>query len=256
VKNEPKNGRAFLQLGKTYLLLKEYEKAITAFEKSVEITNNPYAMLKIACAYARLLDKNRALEWLDKASRNGIAASGNLSMETDLDSLREDARFKEIALAVEKEQKPCLFVPEAKNFDFWVGEWDVYNKQEQKAGISVIEKISSGCGILENWINVLGLPGKSINFYDFAAKKWFQYWIGSDGIPIRFEGNYENGAMRYLGEYTSANGEKTISRLTFFNLDVNTVRQLGEDSSDGGKTFTVSYDLKYVRRNKTSSAPK
>jgi hypothetical protein len=37
-------------------------------------------------------------------------------------------------------------------------------------------------------------------------------------------------------------------KLTFTRIDENRVRQLGENSSDGGKTWTVAYDLLYVRK--------
>jgi tetratricopeptide (TPR) repeat protein len=247
-KNEPNNPRAWLQLGKALISLKKYELAIAALEKNVAIANNPFAMLKMAGAYARLNQKDKALEWLDKAAKNGVATAANLDTETDLDTLRGESRFKEIALVIEKERKPCLFMAETKQFDFWLGEWEVFNLQGQKAGVSKIETVSGGCAILENWTNAQDLSGKSINFYDSYSKKWNQYWIGSDGIPIRFEGVFLDNAMRYEGVTVEANGKKTLNRLTFFNLDANTVRQLGEDSTDDGKTWTVSYDLKYVRK--------
>ena len=40
-------------------------------------------------------------------------------------------------------------------------------------------------------------------------------------------------------------------RMTFFNQGPNQVRQLGHISTDGGKTWTVTFDLTYVRKNKT-----
>lgn len=53
--------------------------------------------------------------------------------------------------------------------------------------------------------------------------------------------------MRYEGETVGKDGKKTLLRLTFFNLDPNTVRQLAENSPDDGKTWTTVYDFKYVR---------
>ena len=54
--------------------------------------------------------------------------------------------------------------------------------------------------------------------------------------------------MRYEGEPVASQGAQTLSRLTFFNLDANTVRQFAEQSWDDGKTWTVLYDFKYVRK--------
>jgi len=57
--------------------------------------------------------------------------------------------------------------------------------------------------------------------------------------------------MRYEGEQPSG-ASKVRTRLTFFNLDPNTVRQLAEQSNDEGKTWTVTYDFKYVRKKSAS----
>ena len=43
-------------------------------------------------------------------------------------------------------------------------------------------------------------------------------------------------------------GTSNKIRMTFFNQGPTQVRQLGETSTDGGKTWTVSYDLTYVRK--------
>jgi hypothetical protein len=53
--------------------------------------------------------------------------------------------------------------------------------------------------------------------------------------------------MRFEGD-SIANGKKVLNKLTFFKLDENTVRQLAESSADEGKTWTVNYDFKYVRK--------
>jgi hypothetical protein len=47
---------------------------------------------------------------------------------------------------------------------------------------------------------------------------------------------------------TLAVGEPLMQRFTFFNLDSNHVRQLQEQSSDGGKTWSVVYDFYYARK--------
>lgn len=153
-------------------------------------------------------------------------------------------------------KSPCMSSAEARQFDFWVGEWDAYGPQGRKGGTSVIERIANGCGILENWTNATdGGSGKSINFYDPRAGKWFQYWIGADGNPHRFSGTYKDGALRFEGEPYAQNGKKFITRLTFFDVDANTVRQLSEQSDDGGKTWSTVYDFKYVRRGPAGGAP-
>jgi hypothetical protein len=49
---------------------------------------------------------------------------------------------------------------------------------------------------------------------------------------------------------TRPDNQNQITRLTFFNLDKNNVRQLFEVTSDAGKTWTTTTDLLYHRVQK------
>lgn len=248
VREETANARAWNQLGMSRVSLQQFEAAIKALQKTIDLTNNPIAMYNIACAYARLNQKEKAFEWLTKASGSRLPPSLDISQDKDLATLRDDPRFKELVTALDKKRRPCMYSPEARQFDFWIGEWDVFNLQGQKVGTNVIQRISEGCGVLENWTDGFGGEGKSLNFYDPRTGKWYQYWIGLDGVPTRFSGTYKDGALRYDGEPLTNNGVQNLSRLTFFNLDANTVRQFAEQSKDDGKTWSVLYDFKYVRK--------
>src|SRR5262245_52198896 len=66
-KAEPANGAAWFRLGLSLHSIGKYEQAVSAFQKAVAIGNNPIAMYDLACAYARLNDKNNAIEWLNKS---------------------------------------------------------------------------------------------------------------------------------------------------------------------------------------------
>lgn len=255
LKAEPDNARAWYQLASARYRLNQFALAADAFKQNINLTKDRTAMFNLACVYARLNEKESALEWLGKA----FVAEGNLPAsllfdlnDPDLNSLHDDPRYKELWLAADKKKNPCMYSAGARQFDFWIGQWDVFNPQGRKDGTSVIERFAGGCGILENWTSALGSGGKSINFYDPQASKWFQYWMGADGNPQRYAGVYRDGAIRYEGEPYTQNGKKIITRLTFFNIDANTVRQLSEQSDDDGKTWSVNYDYKYVRRNQAT----
>ncbi len=247
-KEEPNNGRAWYMLGLSFHGLGKYEQAIEAFQKNIAIAQNPASMYNIACGYSHLNKKDKAFEWLEKAIINGFAQFANLDADKDLDNIRDDARFKKMQELTERQIKPCLFMPEARQFDFWIGDWDVFNQLGQKTGTNSVQQISEGCGLLENWTSTLKNNGKSINYYDPSTQKWYQFWIGSGAGALRFEGSYNNGAMRFEGETLGKDGKKTFNRLTFFKIDENTVRQFAEISNDDGKTWAVSYDFRYVRR--------
>jgi hypothetical protein len=142
----------------------------------------------------------------------------------------------------------CEDKPEVRQFDFWVGEWKVMvTGTENVAGRNSIQLINQSCALLENWTGGRGGTGKSINFYNAATRKWHQTWIDNQGGVTFFTGEYRDDAMRFEGERVGANGTTSPVRLTFTKIAADTVRQLGEGTSDGGQTWTVQYDLTYVR---------
>ena len=194
-------------------------------------------------------DKDKAIEWLSKSADNPTMLKPAINFaDPDLASVKDDPAFKAIEEKVDRAVHPCLYSDEAKQFDFFIGEWNAFNPQGRSIGSTVIQRIANGCGVLENWRDAFGNEGKSINFYDAADHKWHQYWMGSNGLPLRYSGVYRDGAIRYDGEPSVTNGVKTVSRLTFFKIDENTVRQLAESSVNEGKTWKVGYDFKYVRK--------
>ncbi|HEY0405607.1 MAG TPA: tetratricopeptide repeat protein [Pyrinomonadaceae bacterium] len=246
-KAEPANGRAWLRLGGSLHALGQYEQAVTALQRAVEILRGPVAMYNLACAYARRGDKDKAFEWLTGALNAGFPQVALLQTDEDLAALRQDARFKETLSLGERLTKPCLYTAENRYFDFWVGEWDVQTGGQQ-AGTNSVQAILDGCVIFENWTSARGGTGKSFNFYNAATRKWQQTWVDSAGSVLELAGAYKDGKMQFTGETLRADGTKLLQRLTFFNLSADRVRQFWEQSTDNGKTWTVAFDGMYTRK--------
>jgi hypothetical protein len=148
---------------------------------------------------------------------------------------------------------PCMVDMKAREFDFWIGEWDAYVTGTDKlAGYSKIEMASGGCVILENWTSK-GAPfeGKSMNFIDPVSGMWKQVWVGSGKSPNVSEflhGVYYEGAMRFEFETLDSNNNKQLVHFLFFNQGPDQVRQFHETSNDAGKTWSTTYDFTYKRR--------
>jgi hypothetical protein len=153
----------------------------------------------------------------------------------------QENNLKEIAT------KPCDKA-EHRQFDFWVGEWDVLS-QNEKIAESSIQQIIGDCVIYENYSQADRYMGKSFNFYDSHLRKWRQTWVDANGMVSEFAGEFKEGALRYEGESHFPDGRKAKRKMTFFNLGPDRVRQLSEISRDDGKTWTAHYDLLYVRKN-------
>lgn len=145
---------------------------------------------------------------------------------------------------------PCADVAERHRFDFWIGEWEVTTQGGTRVGASVVQSVSGGCALLENWTSARGGQGKSLNAYNPAVGQWQQYWIGQDGNPTEYRESTWAGASIVLRAHQPAAGKTPASelRLTFSPVDSATVRQLGESSADGGATWTTTYDFYYHRK--------
>ncbi len=248
---EPANARAWSLLGSSLHSMGKYADAVSAFQAAVRINNNAQTMYALAASYARLNETDKAFEWLNRSISGGLGPRRLKQVESDpeLASLRPDPRFKEMVEAARRAGLPCMYITEARQLDFWVGEWDVQlTATGQHAGVSRIERMEDGCAIVENWTGAAGGPtGKSLNFYNPTARKWRQTYVGSNLGIWEMSGVYKDGAMRYEGESFTPRG-KVLTRVTFFNLGPDRVRHTEDNSSDDGKTWNTVWDAMYMRK--------
>jgi hypothetical protein len=155
------------------------------------------------------------------------------------------------ALAQTPLPSPCANQPEFRQFDFWVGEWDV-TVQGKPAGTNSVQLILDKCVVFENWTGARGLNGKSFNVYHAAKKQWQQFWVDSGGNVLELAGQFKDGVMTLQGETSTAQG-KVLQRLTFTPLPESRVRQVWESSADAGKTWSVAFDGLYTRKPAAAS---
>jgi hypothetical protein len=146
--------------------------------------------------------------------------------------------------AAQEPPRPCR-TPEYRQFDFWLGEWDVETPDGKRAGGNRLTSIYDGCAIREEWQSSGRHAGTSLNFYDKKTGKWHQTWIANDGGALYLNGGIEDGSM----VLRSAEGASPLHRITWSRLDGGRVRQLWEASKDGGKTWSVAFDGTYIPKS-------
>jgi len=145
--------------------------------------------------------------------------------------------------------------PEHRQFDFWVGYWDVYPTGKDKlVAHSLIEKLYDGCAIRENWLPLKGTGGGSLSSYIAEQKLWRQAWTDSSNGWATLDGGVQSGAMVLAGEWRNANGPGTIAftRTTWSQNPDGSVRQHGEARAGDGKSWSTTFDFTY----RPSSSPK
>lgn len=132
-----------------------------------------------------------------------------------------------------------------RQFDFWIGEWEVRNPAGEIVGHNEIRRVARGCGLLERWRGADGSRGTSVNTYDASRKKWTQRWVG-DGAALWLEGGMEDGSMVLSGTSPRSTPRgPVLDRISWTALPDGRVRQLWEVSADGGKTWQAAFEGLY-----------
>jgi tetratricopeptide (TPR) repeat protein len=244
--------QVWLRLGASLRSLGKYEEALAALDKATEMGAGQFAEYGKAATFASMKQPDKAFESLERAMAAGYADPEALRGDSNLALLHGDTRFEKLVDQAKRNARPCAYAKQSRQFDFWVGEWDVSTTQGRiPAGTSKIELILEDCVLLENWKSLSGpYSGKSYNIYDQALKRWEQYWVDNVGGNIFFHGQLLNdGVMDYwTDDIPQATGPALKRHLQFIPMGTDKVRQLSQGSTDGGKTWSVEYDFTYVRK--------
>jgi Protein of unknown function (DUF1579) len=144
----------------------------------------------------------------------------------------------------------------AHDFDFWIGEWDVFGPQGRPVGTNCVtalfaDEVDGGVdtGMLaEHWHGNGGVEGRSINAWDDARKCWHQTWMDSTGGVLLLDGGLSDGSMVLEGRAPGADPAVVERQRITWTRDGDDVRQLWQTSADHGETWTTAFDGRYRRR--------
>lgn len=158
------------------------------------------------------------------------------------------AQSSPIGAASEGSRFPCEHRDRFREFDFWIGEWDVHTADGRLAGRNVIESAHRGCVLIENWTGAGGSTGTSMNYFDAASDEWVQVWTDASGSQIAIRGSLTAAGMRLAGRihYTSTGITAPFRGLWTVQPD-GRVRQFFEQSNDGGETWEPWFEGYYSR---------
>jgi len=154
----------------------------------------------------------------------------------------------------------CAGQDPSRQFDFWVGEWDVNLRVQQPdktwkdrhKAVARIYSILGGKAILELWSEGKeGINGYSLRYYNPAKKKWDLWlnWAGKNRSGTSgLEGEFRHGRGEFFGERKQPDGTSRISRFTFSDITKNSLRWDDGFSTDGGKTWASNWIMEFTRK--------
>ena len=172
------------------------------------------------------------------------------SIATIMRTLQMTAVFALALLAVGGASAQATPAPGAspyyRQFDFWLGEWEVRGPAGRLAGVNRITSEYGGCVIHERYDTERGYKGESLNTFDAGRKVWHQTWVDSAGLLLLLEGGLRGSQMVLEGEAIDPNGKRTRHRITWTPNDDGSVRQFWESTDDKG-AWSVAFDGRYTR---------
>lgn len=135
-------------------------------------------------------------------------------------------------------KNPCE-IAEARQFDFWLGTWDLTWKLNEKTGTgtNTITKKLNQCVIQENFNGTPSMPliGMSVSTYNRQKKKWQQTWVDNNGSYLDFVGEFKDDKM-ILSRQAERQGKKIHQRMVFSSIQKDNLDWSWESSEDNGKT--------------------
>jgi hypothetical protein len=138
---------------------------------------------------------------------------------------------------------------ESRQFDFWVGEWQVFDAATGRPeGMSRVEKLYGGCVLRENWVEE-GFQGGSLNTWWRSDRQWHQVWMDQAGALRNFAGAFTGGRMTLVARQPDPRQEAhmLLVRLEFTPNADGTIRQYSDVSDDDGARWRPRYDYLYRR---------
>jgi hypothetical protein len=235
--------------------LGRHERALETLEQA-RTANSPESMVDVERARNLLAlgRKEEGLTALEMADHVGLRALGLLDETKDFDSVRADPRFADVYRHVRERVFPCEAMPEAGDFDFWLGEWEVRAPDGSLAGHNTITKRNGGCLVQEEWRGGGASTGTSVSFFQPSRGQWRQVWTGSNGTMFDISGGLVDGAMRMEGtiEYVYP-AEVVAFRGTWTENADGLVRQRLEEFDLVAGTWVLWFEGFFRRVGETSA---
>jgi hypothetical protein len=153
--------------------------------------------------------------------------------------------------AVDTKGGPCD-TPEHHQFDFWVGDWQVFDaKTNELVGFDRVEKHSQGCIVQQNLTMITDLyrrpgvgyrlAGISVNRFD--GENWLELWADNQWGAIALRGMPEGGNAMVLRTITPSRNRDL--RLVWERRPDGGVRALQYVAAAGSGKWELYGDLIY-----------
>ncbi len=136
-----------------------------------------------------------------------------------------------------------------KQFDFWVGDWNVFDKEGKKIGENTIVKLTDGCILNEHWKSVNGASGRSYNYFNSTDSTWNQVWIDNQGGNLVLKGKASENKMILKSDLMKGQKVDFYTNQITWTLNADgSVTQFWEILDKNNRLISVAFDGIYRRK--------
>ena len=146
--------------------------------------------------------------------------------------------------------------PEARQFDFWLGEWNLTWPAEQMGGTegelgtgtNRIRRLFGECAIEEEFsTSDASFQGRSLSVFDPRAGLWRQTWVDSSGGYLSFTGDFDGEQMELRTQPEERVDEIIVQRMVFSDIEADALHWSWQGSRDGGQSWNDLWNIEYQR---------
>lgn len=126
-----------------------------------------------------------------------------------------------------------------QQFDFWEGDWKVYDTKGSLIGTNNIVKMQQNCVMQENWVSTTSNNrGTSYNYYNKADDTWNQLWVDNSGFVLELKGRFKEGKMVLDSQLQRSPKGNYYNRLYWQKQEDGSVLQVWERLDENKKLIT------------------
>jgi hypothetical protein len=249
VDSDSTDGRAWYQLAGDARDAGRTDIAASALDMAQQYEFSPLAIGLERARVAVLDDRpEAAIAALQAIADSGFTSVRALTNDEIINSLAGNAAYDGLVATMAEQAYPCEHLERFRDFDFWIGDWEVRGASGQLAGYNTIRAEQHGCVITEFWTDIFGGTGMSINYLDDSTGQWTQVWTAESGSQIIIKGGLTDEGMSLVGTLHGVGGDTTSPfRGLWTPLPDGRVRQFFEQSNDDGETWTPWFEGFYSR---------
>ena len=137
-------------------------------------------------------------------------------------------------------------------FDFWIGDWTVYDVKGNVVGNNIIEKQYDNCVLQEKWTSTGKNRGTSYNYYNISDKTWNQLWVDNAGFSLELKGHYEEGKMILKSEIIESEKGKYYNQITWHKNADGSVTQVWDILNEKDEKIQEAFKGIYKKSVKSS----